>query len=105
MTPDQYRQAAAEIRRRGKATGVYEELDGSVCALGAMRAVLTEDGVTKLQLKDVQPVAELTGVSRRFPQMTSLGQVAIFSDDPDTTAEDIAILFEQVAEKLEANQS
>jgi hypothetical protein len=101
ITPGQYRNAAAQVRRRGKATGSFQDADGRVCTAGALQFAFHDTLDEGLALRQV---ARMLGWAGDDSSLGSLTAVATWNDQPHITAEDVALLLEQAAEKLEAEQ-
>jgi hypothetical protein len=99
ITPRQYRTAAALVRRRGKATGCFIDAENRVCAVGALQHLYL---TTKDEKEALQQVADMLGWADGKSGRTALGTIVDWNDHPSTTAEDVAQLLEQAAEKLEA---
>jgi hypothetical protein len=113
MTAADYRRAAAKVRKFGKATGTYRDYRNRVCTIGAMGAAMALDvyqGLCKVTDEDIARVSTLIGdvpgerVSICDILNGEKAKVIQWSDLPDTTAEDIALVLEQCAEKLEASE-
>jgi hypothetical protein len=97
--PGEYHRAAALIRRRGKATGCFEDEQGRICAAYALNlAFLNPSG----EIEALQQVAGLLGWADGKSEQRALDAIANWNDRSDTTTEDVAHLLEQAAEKLEA---
>jgi hypothetical protein len=99
ITPRQYRKAATLVRQRGKATGCFIDAENRVCTAGALQHLYltTED-----EHEALRQVAAMLGWAYEQSGPTALGTITNWNDRPDTTTEDVALLLEQAAEKLEA---
>jgi len=108
------RRAAEIIQHRGKATGTFMTLDGQVCAVGAVRMAMAEQGLgyeVDLRNYDIVPLAphltyndatkcESAIISAITERIGGLA-VTIWSDRHSTKVEDIAKVLGQVADEIE----
>lgn len=80
------RKCAELIRARGLAKGTYEDPTGAVCALGAMQKVDSTQGPGTYGPLVLE-------FSSHVPR------IAEWNDAPERTAEEVASLFDYIAEK------
>jgi hypothetical protein len=99
------RRAAEIIQERGKAHYVFEDPDGKVCALGALCIAQNEATLngwylqpSRLNKLDYEVRNRVNAAVKRITRGLS---IPVWSDNPNTTEEDIAKVFLQVADEAE----
>lgn len=101
------RRAAEIIQERGKAHYVFEDPDGKVCALGALCIAQNEATLKgwRTQSKSSRRIKleyEIRNrVAAAVKRITRGLSIPVWSDNPNTTEEDIAKVFLQVADEAE----
>lgn len=94
LNPEVFRTAAQVIRTGGLAKGVYVSATGAHCTIGALTAVTP--GFSHMHSYG-DAIAELLGVG-------NWNGVIAWNDQPERTADEVAGVFDQAAEKAEANR-
>lgn len=105
MTAKTLRKAAGIVRERGLATGRYEDEEGRVCAKGALRLAHGYEATPRYveDFPGPEYLSDHEAVRRSLP-LTGIGlppgNIIVWSDQ-QTSAENVAAVFEAAAERLE----
>lgn len=100
-----YAKAADILMEKGHCKGTLEDENGAHCAIGALRAAARwgETGEWRRQLD--YGMAQLKAEQRlgdNVPGDEALAPLARWNDAPDTTAEDVILLFKELAQEEES---
>lgn len=96
MKPSEHLTKALQyMQEHGRTTGAFRLHDGSVCLLGALRETSDDLSLTNTQSGWSEPAC-------RYLQalLTSQGVVQ-FNDDPNTTDEDVFLMFKHAIQAAE----
>lgn len=95
---DALEQGAELIAQRGLAKGVYEDLDGRLCFLGALREALVMDVPHRVswEMQGTTAYVDAHGAAAKY-----LGTAASkWNDEPGRTAEEVVDVMKLVAKDL-----
>lgn len=109
IDPAVYRKAAQVIRTGGLTQGAFFTDDGKHCTVGALR---TLTGSLPETYRFLPLLADLIGGPQPCPcggtgcgtALDPYGNVTRWNDHPQRTPDDVLLLLEQAAEKLEADR-
>jgi hypothetical protein len=106
LDPAVYRRAADVIRQGGLAKRAYRS--GSThCTVGALRTARQLDALVGSPLADepwTVPLAEMLGLPIGDAPCHAGALITVWNDEEERTEQDVILLLEQAAEKLEADR-
>jgi galactitol-specific phosphotransferase system IIB component len=96
MTYNPIRNALVQLSRRGWVKGYIEDAQGRVCLLGALSHCSGGIGASTIVEKVI-----VEQYPERYDAAVYMNHVARFNDHPDTTLEDVVMVMEKAALRLD----